>query len=229
LFRQNEIENIDIKEVHFTQSSKDLTDAKIHHLLSETMAKSLKKNKSEKLEGDKYLLKKSHSGKKAQKRKKLEEKYEKVRVKGTLKQLKDEKIHEVIATEDSNPPSYEDILSFVVKKRDETYDHQTINFAKDTTGADLPWKIEKKDQDNGRQQNGSKDYIFFNRKESKNSLYGENEDRKLSFHTYDIEFLNSLTNRKSSRANTVPSLQDPENFDLPVNSRERSILYFENE
>eukprot|EP00091_Calanus_sinicus_P006663 TRINITY_DN17376_c0_g1_i1.p2 TRINITY_DN17376_c0_g1~~TRINITY_DN17376_c0_g1_i1.p2 ORF type:complete len:112 (-),score=22.39 TRINITY_DN17376_c0_g1_i1:446-781(-) len=33
------VENLDMKEINFNQSKKDLTEAKIHHLLSEEMAK----------------------------------------------------------------------------------------------------------------------------------------------------------------------------------------------
>merc|ERR1719369_2107877 len=33
------VENLDMKEINFAQSRKDLTEAKIHHLLSEEMAK----------------------------------------------------------------------------------------------------------------------------------------------------------------------------------------------
>lgn len=39
------MENVDLKELNFNQSKKDLTDAKIHHLLTETMSNSLKKNR----------------------------------------------------------------------------------------------------------------------------------------------------------------------------------------
>ena len=33
------VENLDMKEINFNQSRKDLTEAKIHHMLTEVMAK----------------------------------------------------------------------------------------------------------------------------------------------------------------------------------------------
>merc|ERR1719300_919367 len=36
------VENLDMKEINFNQSKKDLTEAKIHHLLSEEMSKPVK-------------------------------------------------------------------------------------------------------------------------------------------------------------------------------------------
>jgi fructose-1,6-bisphosphatase len=40
-----QVENLDMKEINFNQSKKDLTEAKIHHLLSESMAKQAKRTK----------------------------------------------------------------------------------------------------------------------------------------------------------------------------------------
>ena len=42
LYRQTNVahvENLDMKEINFNQSRKDLTEAKIHHMLTEVMAK----------------------------------------------------------------------------------------------------------------------------------------------------------------------------------------------
>ena len=41
MFRQNgaHVENLDMKEINHMPSKKDLTEAKIHHMLSEEMAK----------------------------------------------------------------------------------------------------------------------------------------------------------------------------------------------
>ena len=35
----NNVENLDMKEINFNTSKKDLTEAKIHHMLTEVMAK----------------------------------------------------------------------------------------------------------------------------------------------------------------------------------------------
>ena len=40
---KGDVENVDLKEIHFSQSTRSLTEAKIHHLLSETMNSSSKK------------------------------------------------------------------------------------------------------------------------------------------------------------------------------------------
>ena len=56
------------------------------------------------------------------------------RVSGSQKQLQDEHIHAVIATEDSNPPAYEDlenVLSFTAAHTDDeqkTYDNHGYEF-----------------------------------------------------------------------------------------------------
>ena len=49
----------------------------------------------------------------------------------------------------------------------------------------------------------SKDYLFFNRRESKNSLFGDNEEKRTSYQHNDIEFLNALTKRKISTAQPI--------------------------
>ena len=40
-----QVENLDMKEINFNQSKKDLTEARIHHLLSESMVKHAKRTK----------------------------------------------------------------------------------------------------------------------------------------------------------------------------------------
>jgi len=245
--KQNDIENLDIKEVHFNQSSRDLTDAKIHHMLTETMTRSVKKNKSRQCAvNERFLEKNLYKDKECMRRikkngyKKRKHAVQKDRVSGSHKQLQDDHVHAVIATSEYAPPPYEDVLSFVVKNKEDgnlkAYENQAFDFKLDAAHSTLPWKLnDHAESDAAVQYDDSKDYVFFNRKESKNSLVGDIEDRKTSMQLYDIDFLNSLTNRKPSRSHPVVkksvfNIQDSENSEeISSYNQDLSKLYYEKE
>jgi len=215
--KPDEVENIDLKEIHFQSSNRDLTEAKIHHLLTET--KSYRKSR-------KMLLSNTEGSsvswssptqktdvvlrKRIFKKKKNFASTHNTRVSGSQKQLQDEHIHAVIATEDSNPPAYEDlenVLSFTAAHTDDeqkTYDNHGYEFQLDSFEPTLPWKVsDSQTPDISTPMSDSKDYLFFNRRESKNSLFGDNEEKRTSYQHNDIEFLNALTKRKISTAQPI--------------------------
>jgi len=238
--KPDEVENIDLKEIHFQSSNRDLTEAKIHHLLTET--KSYRKSR-------KILLSNTEGSsvswnsptqktdvvlrKRIFKKKKNFAATHNIRVSGSQKQLQDEHIHAVIATEDSNPPAYEDlenVLSFTAAHAEDeqkTYDNHGYEFQLDSFEPTLPWKVsDAQTPDISTPMNDSKDYLFFNRRESKNSLFGDNEEKRTSYQHNDIEFLNALTKRKIStaqpiRKTTTMMSKEPESL------QDKSRFYFE--
>jgi len=120
------VENLDMKEINFNQSRKDLTEAKIHHLLSEEMAKPQKNfrklsySRHQLEDDDPKISYKMHT----QVRRMMSEKRQRKkivktgngepvirvtedddgRVPGTNKLLLDEKVHELLADELETPP-----------------------------------------------------------------------------------------------------------------------------
>jgi len=173
---KSDMENVDLNEMTFSQSTRDITEAKIHHLLTETK-----------------VSKKSFEGKlgtKENKRKKGNfNEAKKTRVTGSEKTLQDAHIHAVMASEMSAPPKYEEI-------EDEFLSFMANDTRRDSLQPVLPWRT------HSEQTEGSKDYLYFNRKESQHSLHGD-DGKKKSKQINDIQFLNALTNRKTSVA-SVP-------------------------
>lgn len=121
------VENLDMKEINFNQSKKDLTEAKIHHLLSEEMSKPVKNFRKlsysrHRLEDDDPKISyKMHTqvrrmmSEKRQRKKvvktangepaiKVTEEIDDGRVPGTNKLLQDEKVHEMLADDQESPP-----------------------------------------------------------------------------------------------------------------------------
>lgn len=121
------VENLDMKEINFNQSKKDLTEAKIHHLLSEEMAKPQKNfrklsySRHQLEDDDPKISYKMHTqvrrmmSEKRQRKKvvktgngepaiKVTEEVDDGRVPGTNKLLLDEKVHEMLADDLETPP-----------------------------------------------------------------------------------------------------------------------------
>lgn len=121
------VENLDMKEINFNQSKKDLTEAKIHHLLSEEMAKPQKNfrklsySRHQLEDEDPKISYKMHTqvrrmmSEKRQRKKvvktgngepaiKVTEEIDDGRVPGTNKLLLDEKVHEMLADDLETPP-----------------------------------------------------------------------------------------------------------------------------
>jgi len=120
------VENLDMKEINFNTSKKDLTEAKIHHMLTEVMAKpqlrQRKYSRHQLDEEDKETNYKMH----LQVRRMMSEKRQKKkviktpsnepdiqiqdeddvdgRVAGTNKQLLDQKVHELLKEDVESPP-----------------------------------------------------------------------------------------------------------------------------
>jgi len=115
------VENLDMKEINFAQSRKDLTEAKIHHMLSENMAKpqkhfrklSYSRHTLEQEEGNKITFKVHTNVRRMISEKSRKKKNvlnladgelmirvtgeEEGRVSGTSKQLQDDRVHEMMA------------------------------------------------------------------------------------------------------------------------------------
>lgn len=121
------VENLDMKEINFNQSKKDLTEAKIHHLLSEEMAKPQKNfrklsySRHQLEDEDPKISYKMHTqvrrmmSEKRQRKKvvktgngepaiKVTGEIDDGRVPGTNKLLLDEKVHEMLADDLETPP-----------------------------------------------------------------------------------------------------------------------------
>merc|ERR1719283_581914 len=97
-----------------------------------------------------------------------------LRVAGSEKTLQDENIHKVMANVDLDLSSYEDL---------------------DVQQPPSKWQTESREE-----KKDSKDYIFFNRRESQGSLNEDNEGKKVSRQMNDIDFLNALSNRRFSNS-----------------------------
>jgi len=121
------VENLDMKEINFNQSKKDLTEAKIHHLLSEEMAKpqkhirKLSYSRHQLQDDDPKISYKTHTqvrrmmSEKRQRKKvvktgngepviKVTDEVDDGRVPGTNKLLLDDKVHEMLADDQDPPP-----------------------------------------------------------------------------------------------------------------------------
>lgn len=123
------VENLDMKEINHMPSKKDLTEAKIHHMLSEEMAKPQKHFR--KLSYSRHQLDAEEETKISYKmhtqvRRMMSEKRQRKknlktgsgepeitvteevegRVSGSSKQLMDDKVHELLAEEETPPPPY---------------------------------------------------------------------------------------------------------------------------
>jgi len=229
-----DVENVDLKEIHFNQSKRDLTEAKIHHLLTETVQDRNNRRHlysrhdvslSESLENfnQPYQVNSLKRRKQTRKKKAAEsDKVGKLRVCGSEKTLQDEHILAVMASEEENPPSYDELSDFITFVAPDTN--------KDIFPPVLPWRIEKErnQEEEVVPSNDSKDYLFFNRRESQGSLIGDAEGKKISRQINDIEFLNALSNRR--RSNTRKSfLKDPEFLPSSQSLTERTRFHYEND
>jgi len=141
-----------------------------------------------------------------------------LRVAGSEKTLQDENIHKVMANVDLDLTSYEDLdgyINFIAR-----------NAEKDVQQPPSKWQTESREE-----KKDSKDYIFFNRRESQGSLNEDNEGKKVSRQMNDIDFLNALSNRRfsnSRRSNVY--MQDPEFLPLSTQTRdERTRFHYEND
>ncbi|XP_023325870.1 sodium/hydrogen exchanger 2 isoform X2 [Eurytemora carolleeae] len=226
---QGDVENVDLKEIHFSQSTRSLTEAKIHHLLSETMDCSFKKarpptysrhnvtdNNSKNNFAEITQVRRMRSERKKKKETK-QPNSKNLRVSGSSKQLIDEHIHEVIANDEQNPPAYSEIEEFINFKA--KHSEKKIQEKIDTT---FPWKTNKGyiNTEGPATKNDAKAYLYFNRRESQLSLMGEGHQSPV---LSDELFLNALGSRRTSYAATTDrrfshidtrrpsSLKDPEN------------------
>jgi len=221
------MENVDLKEIHFNQSKKDITEAKIHHLLSETMEHNKKTLYSRHNVIDDNMIGHYKYNNEKKKKKRIVKKKKSpftmkknghLRVAGSEKTLQDENIHKVMANVDLDLTCYEDLdgyINFIAR-----------NPEKDVQQPPSKWQTESREE-----KKDSKDYIFFNRRESQGSLNEDNEGKKVSRQINDIDFLNALSNRRfsnSRRSNVY--MQDPEFLPLSTQTRdERTRFHYEND
>jgi len=237
LFQNNaDMENVDLKEIHFSQSVRDVTDAKIHHMLTETVKDRENRrtlySRHELTDSNASFAQPYQMNSIKRRRKRLAgkkrtaltyQKFGKMRVAGSEKTLQDDHIHAVMATEDDNPPAYDDLsdcITFVAP------DIRTEEFLPPV----LPWRSDHQGNIPEEEEvttTEPKDYLFFNRRESQGSLFGTPEGRKTSRQINDMEFLNALSNRR--RSNTRRSfLKDPE-FLPSQGMTERTKFHYEND
>jgi len=231
-----EMENVDLKEIHFNQSKKDITEAKIHHLLTETREhnKKILYSRHNILDDNEvgrcYKQRYQYNDEKKKKKKVLRKKKfshtmkkeDKKRVAGSEKTLQDDHIHAVMATVDLELPSYDDLDEYITFVANDT--------KKDVSQPSLTWQTESNEEKKEIVAD-PKDYIFFNRRESQGSLNEENEGKKVSRQLNDIDFLNALSNRRfsNSRRSHV-YLQEPDFLPLSSQTREeRTRFHYEND
>jgi len=123
------VENLDMKEINFNQSRKDLTEAKIHHMLTEVMARPQlrqRKYSRHQLEDDEskinhkmHLQVRRMMSEKRQKKKVIRtltgepviqvevDSSEEGRITGTEKQLQDARVHQMLSEDvEAAPPPY---------------------------------------------------------------------------------------------------------------------------
>ena len=72
----------------------------------------------------------------------------------------------------------------------------------------------------------SKDYIFFNRRESQGSLNQDNEGKKVSRQINDIDFLNALSNRRFSNSRRSNVYMQVIIINIENNNNKRFYLFF---
>lgn len=249
---QSDMENVDLKELHFNQSKKDLTDAKIHHLLTETMSNSLRKNR--KLSYSRHRVTESDNRhftesryinqmiidrkdrKKITRKKKsglMKEKIQSNRVPGIQKQLQDEHIHAFMEEHTLKPPSYEDCITFSPHDKEKEAEGSYENYGYVVNPGSfyeaLPWKTKQEDsQDHCVETTDPKEYLFFSRRESKNSLLGDIDGRKNSSNLTDLDFLNAL-NSNPVLVKKISVIKEQEDSPKTSDALEITKCHFENE
>jgi len=183
-----QVDNVDLKTVNFNSSMKDVTEAKIKHLLIEQKQKLPGTPAEERAAGYKYT----------QEIKKRKKRVDKDRVPGVEKTLEDEHIHKYI----SSNMNY---------GADETEPEEYLSFkATSTTIEDVesefPWRKHSGHGDHSGSQTPERRYTVMGKRPSISEAFAEGIDEERLKQIHDVEFVNSLTSPSDRKTSSGSSL-----------------------